>query len=374
MSEYQFVHFLAIDRPVAEEQLEFMERQSSRAEITPWEFTNEYHYGDFHGNAPEMLRRGYDVHLHYANFGLRRLMIRLPAGRPCERRTFAAFCPEYGLEWHADKKGKGGILEISPEGDGDSYSEQLFDVSGFLHEIAPVRELLIRGDLRPLYLAWLACAGHDDAREPPVPAGLGQLTAALEALAEFYEVDEDLIAAAAEPAPPAPSPSDADAELQQWIARQSPDDLHGLVHRLLAADPAAARAATLAQIRIETPTATWPLAKPTRTLAQLRAAAAERRQRRSQRKQTAAETARRKRLAAIAAEPRPTIAHVQQLVKQRSTDSYEQAAQELADLREALGPEQGPARARDIAEKLHRENPRLHFLTAALRKKGLLEK
>jgi hypothetical protein len=54
-------------------------------------------------------------------------------------------------------------------------------------------------------------------------------------------------------------------------------------------------------------------------------------------------------------------------------DSYEQAAQELADLRDALGPERGPEEVRAIAQRLHRENPRLHFLTNALRKQGLLD-
>jgi hypothetical protein len=80
MSEYQYVGFRAIDRPVGEKNLEFMRRQSSRAEITPWSFDNEYHFGDFHGNAEEMLRRGYDIHLHYANFGIRKLLIRFPRG------------------------------------------------------------------------------------------------------------------------------------------------------------------------------------------------------------------------------------------------------------------------------------------------------
>src|SRR5437016_10919917 len=82
MSEYQCIGFRAIDGPVSEKNLEFMRRQSSRAEITPWSFDNEYHYGDFGGDAEEMLRRGYDVHLHYANFGIRKLMIRLPNGLP----------------------------------------------------------------------------------------------------------------------------------------------------------------------------------------------------------------------------------------------------------------------------------------------------
>src|SRR5690348_14332271 len=38
MSEYQRVAFRAIDGPVRKENLEYMERQSSRAEITPWSF------------------------------------------------------------------------------------------------------------------------------------------------------------------------------------------------------------------------------------------------------------------------------------------------------------------------------------------------
>jgi len=32
MSEYQFVHFIAIDRPLSDEQMEFMQRQSTRPE------------------------------------------------------------------------------------------------------------------------------------------------------------------------------------------------------------------------------------------------------------------------------------------------------------------------------------------------------
>ena len=82
MSEYQYVGFRAIDGPVSVENLEFMKRQSSRAEVTSRSFDNEYHFGDFGGNAAEMLRRGYDVHLHFASYGVRKLMIRLPDGLP----------------------------------------------------------------------------------------------------------------------------------------------------------------------------------------------------------------------------------------------------------------------------------------------------
>src|SRR5271154_3444511 len=112
MSEYQRVAFRAIDAPVSEEKLEYMHTQSSRAEITPWTFDNEYHYGDFHGDALTMLHRGYDIHLQYANFGIRKLLIRLPHNLPNTPGTSPYFGKD-GLQFLKDKQGQGGILFIS---------------------------------------------------------------------------------------------------------------------------------------------------------------------------------------------------------------------------------------------------------------------
>ena len=65
-----------------------------------------------------------------------------------------------------------------------------------------IRTELLLGDLRPVYLGWLAgvqcCAIPDEATEPPVPDGLGNLAAPLGALADFLGLDPDLLAAAAE--------------------------------------------------------------------------------------------------------------------------------------------------------------------------------
>lgn len=70
---------------------------------------------------------------------------------------------------------------------------------GWMRRLAPLRDELLRGDLRPLYLGWLAAAdeiGGDD-REPEVPPGLASLSPAQQALVEFIEVDPDMLAAAA---------------------------------------------------------------------------------------------------------------------------------------------------------------------------------
>ena len=50
MSEYQYYEFQAIDRPLTSRQMDELRKLSTRAEITPTSFTNEYHWGDFRGD------------------------------------------------------------------------------------------------------------------------------------------------------------------------------------------------------------------------------------------------------------------------------------------------------------------------------------
>jgi hypothetical protein len=69
MSEYQWVEFRAIESPLNSDAIEFMQTQSSRAEVDQWRFANEYNFGSFGGDCREMLRRGYDLHVHYSSFG-----------------------------------------------------------------------------------------------------------------------------------------------------------------------------------------------------------------------------------------------------------------------------------------------------------------
>ena len=377
MSEHQYVHFIALDKPLDEKQLEYMETQSSRAEITKWDFTNEYHYGDFRGNAKEMLRRGYDVHLHFANFGIRKLMFRLPGGLPWDKKTLAAYLPEDGATWHSDKSGRGGILEIQPEADSGTFSDDMSEPHDSLEEIAPVRDLLIAGDLRVLYVIWLAMTavhGDDEATEPPLPAGLGDLPDCVTALADFYDLGCDLLQAAAEGSPPIPKSHDADSRTAGWLAKRSKDELRELVHRFLTEDAAGVRAETLALIRDEGGTETWPTVERSRTFQELRVLGDELEDRRHQREADAKEKARRARLKKMAADPQVVIDEVEKLVSQRSTTNYIKAAKTLVELGEALGPTEGPPRVQAVAESLRKKYPTLKTLISELRKHGLLGK
>ena len=94
------------------------------------------------------------------------------------------------------------------------------DGTGWMGSLMPLRSDLLRGDLRCLYLGWLRSAQdggiHEDAMEPPVPAGLQELSGPLDALIEFLGIDEDLVEVAAQASKPlAAGPSRK--ELSAWI-------------------------------------------------------------------------------------------------------------------------------------------------------------
>ncbi len=252
MSEYQYVAFRAIDGAVSEKNLDYMRRQSSRAEITPWSFDNEYHYGDFHGNATEMLRRGYDIHLHYTNFGDRTLMIRLPQGF-AEPRAAKAYFLDKSLSFKRDKSGPGGILVVDPFFEPGEL-EELWDLNEWLDDLVPIRAEILAGDLRPLYLARLAVASdgnhdRDKIKEGPVPAGLNRLTKPQQALAEFLGLEKSLLAAAAPQSAEAPSMDDGQSRRTQWLSEQPSATKDGWLARLMAAPDLSVRAEILASFQ-----------------------------------------------------------------------------------------------------------------------------
>ena len=113
-----------------------------------------------------------------------------------------------------------------------------------LSAIVGVRAELAAGDLRPLYLAWLAASGtwerdedafdydEEDELEPPVPAGLGVLTAPQRALADFLRLDADLLAIAAQASPSLAGTKDDPGQLASWIKDLPPSEKDKLLNRV----------------------------------------------------------------------------------------------------------------------------------------------
>ena len=377
MSEFQYIGFRAADKPVSDQNLEYMRQQSSRAEITPWTFDNEYQYGDFHGDEFNMLRRGYDIHLHYANFGIRKLLIRFLHKLPDVPGASPYFAKD-GLQFLKDKQGQGGVLSISPYHEpGDQ--DELWNANEILDRLVPLRAEMLEGDLRPLYLAHLAMmsdAEHDpeETREGPVPAGLRNLTAAQRALAELFGLSDALIAAAAEGNPGRPAQQDAGKLYAGWLQSLPQATKDAWLVEWLADSHTSARSDMLEEFRKSRPTAAWPTLQRDRTIAELQTAAEDIHKDTVRKAAEKAARQRAKRLAEMAADPTPTLRETVRLVKLRSRDSYVAIATLLKELREALAGTKQAGLAEQQARKLKKENPTLKLLTSELRRAGFVAK
>ncbi|MFG1808247.1 hypothetical protein [Streptomyces sp. NPDC049040] len=210
MSEYQHYQFMAIDRPLSDEQVAAVRELTTRAEITHTDFVNTYQWGDFKGSPERLMEDYYDAHLYFANWGTRTVMLRWPV-RDLPLEVAERYCT--GEAARARQHGANIVITLLSDPDGAEDFNELFDHGDYdsdpedrwLPSIAGARPDVAAGDLRLLYLAWLLAlqAGEiaDDDVEPPVPAGLAALPDSLADLAVFLRIDPDLIAAAAQPLP-----------------------------------------------------------------------------------------------------------------------------------------------------------------------------
>jgi hypothetical protein len=237
MSEYQYYEFRAIDRPLDQDEMDELRALSTRAEITPTSFTNTYHWGDFKGKPSALMDRYFDAFVYVANWGTHRLMLRIPRGF-LDVDAVEAYCDGEVVSLSAGKEHV--VLVFSSDDEsGDEWSEG----ERWMPSLVSIRDELMRGDLRALYLGWLASLtadgrdaedADDDEREPPVPPGLGKLSAPLRSLADFLRVDGELLEAAAAGSTGEAAAAPSRAEMSRWIKALPAADKDAYLLRFLA--------------------------------------------------------------------------------------------------------------------------------------------
>jgi hypothetical protein len=234
MSEYQYFEFAAIDRPLTDGEMAALRAVSTRAVITPSGFVNHYEWGGLKADPLDWMRRYFDAFVYLADWAQCRFALRLP------RDMFGkAELKPFGVKQSLtiDASEDHWILDWSLEGSDnyDRFAED--DGRGWMGRLVPLRDELIRGDQRSLYLGWLAGAAKGEVPEttlePTVPAGLSQLSAAQNALAAFLEIDADIIAAAAIGSADA---SDRPESVDAWLQSLSPDELRSMLKSIVRAD------------------------------------------------------------------------------------------------------------------------------------------
>jgi len=350
VSEYQYYEFLAIDRPLDDDEQAAVRSLSTRARITATSFVNEYHWGAFRGHPKLLMERYYDAHLYVANWGTHRVMFRLPCDL-LDPDVVEDYCAGDQVDiWISDEFV---VLDLTSEdhaGDLDFTD----DAEALLSAIVGVRAELAAGDLRPLYLAWLAAYGAwerdedvfdrdaDNDLEPPVPPGLGMLTAAQRALADFLRLDDELLAIAAQTSPPLEQVSHDPEALAAWVNCLPVHEKNRLLGRVVQGEAGRVRMEMLRHFRGDNaPT----IPSPTRrTVADLLDDAARRRADRQRRlaAQRAEDEARREQARAAAHErPLDNLAdeedaawsRVDALIAARKPAEYDAAVTLLTDLR-----------------------------------------
>jgi hypothetical protein len=225
---------------------------STRALISPTSFVNTYHWGNFGGDPQAMVERYFDAFLYDSNFGTRQVMFRLPA-RLLDAGTADQYCyTDMVRTW---EHGSHVIVDITLNEDGGWDFDE--DSETWLSSIIPARAGLASGDLRLLYLAWLLAAQQgeleDDEVEPPVPAGLRDLSGSLLRFVQFLRLDDALVAVAAEASPGPARPGLGEEELSAWISALDGSEKDELLLRVARGDDPHVGADIRRRIRAQSP-------------------------------------------------------------------------------------------------------------------------
>lgn len=361
MSEYQYYEFLAIDRPLSGEQMEALRKLTSRATITPTRLQNDYQWGNFKGDPLKLMAQYFDAHVYVANWGTHEFLLGFPRSL-IDLKTASL----YEIEPHMviRELGEKLILEFTDPGE-DGGGDWEDTGESWMSSLVGLRPEIMNGDMRALYLAWLYAAEYgeleDEAIEPPVPPGLGQLSASLDSLTGFLGLDDELLAVAAEASAPLTEKSSHSGELEQWIRALSTTNKDDLLIRLAGGEDYL-RAELLRRFRdetagdVQTPRAT----AGSRTVGELVAAAEERQERARQlrEEQKAQERAHervaqaRKRAAyldGLVGREQRMMSEIDALVNTKQPNSYDRATSLLKDLR-------------DVAERTHQQTEFLYNL------------
>lgn len=328
MSEYQYYGWQAIDRPLNEPELEQVARLSSHMDqVNPTCVSVTYQWGNFKHNPVQILLKYFDVFLYDSNFGYRRVTFRIPK-KLLDPSAIAAYLDDenISLETH----GNFHILELSCN---EEYDLETIDSDRMLNRLAALREQIIQGDYRALYLTWLKSVideeEPDQIEEPPAPDGLNKLDSGLRALIEFFGIDDHLVTVAAGSSPQTESTPEQD--LTKAIAKLTRAEMESHLADIVRGE-SGALSALKKRLAQNFPSAQE--SKPTRTLAELLQTREKIKKQQQAKAWKETERTRIQKLEALSQHQEEAWAQIESLCLEKRARTYDQAAQLLSDLHE----------------------------------------
>lgn len=217
MGEYSYYEFQSSDKPLTVKEQKALREISSRAEISSHRFQNEYDYGELKADPSQLLARYFDVAFFMQFWSDWYFAIKLPNTSHIK-----------ALEFYID----GELVTLTQGRDGHILRTYLYNpvdycdsVDHYLSALMPIRDEIIRGDMRAPYLGWLRSLEEgeydEDSMEPPLPAGLQNLTPAQQQYKKFLNLSNELLEYAAQSSPPLQpqresQPSEWLPTLEEW--------------------------------------------------------------------------------------------------------------------------------------------------------------
>lgn len=369
MSEDQYYEFLALDRPLSTSEQSYIQSLSSRVKLTSNQAIFTYSYGDFRGDPQQLLEKCFDIMLYMANWGTRQLMFRLPLSL-VDLPLLESYCLPHKISVATTFDYV--ILDINI--DDEEYHDWI-EGEGWLSQFVSLRDDLLRGDFRALYLAWLKAASivineeEEDLIEPPVPVNLQNLSSALRKFVEFFQINEDLITAAAQISV---LQGEKVEPLAEWIAALSEAERNNFLLRVVQGEPHVGMQ-LLQRLRelFSNHKIDNSSGKHQRLFSELLTSAKQQKKYRQQQEQLAAQQAKTKKLQALVPRADQIWKDVFKLIDLKQAKSYDQAIHYLIDLRD-LAEYQGKLKDfHTCIEQIHQNYSNRPGLLSRLRKAGL---
>jgi hypothetical protein len=352
MSEYQYYEFQAIDRPLTPAEQDQIEQLSSRVQLNANCAIFTYSYGDFRGKPEEILAKYFDMMLYMANWGTWQLIFRFPKSI-LDAKALKPYLLPNTIE--IKESGKYIILDITiQEEEGMSG---WVEGEGWLSKMLSLRDELLSGDLRLLYLVWLRVAPRlaeyeelpEDPLEPPLPANLGKLSSPLKKFIEWVELDPDVVTAAAQASPT--EKTNPEASLEAQIPQLTQTEQREFLVKLVRGEAHVDRLLTnrLKELAGVAKPGAKKVAVGQRTFSQIATTTQKVQTQRETKERNGAKKQREKELVAMGPKEAQMWKQVLKLIERRQARPYDEAAALLKDLRD-LAEFQG--RSADFEKRL----------------------
>lgn len=208
MSGFEYYGFQKIGRPLSQEEIKEVGALSSRGLVTPHSARFLYNYGSFKHDSKTVLLDYFDVFLFVSSYSTKSISFKLPSHLVDLINHSLNHSPSGD---HLSNHSRmpfykfGGVIEISHhkehtvitcEFEEEGTWQEEDEIDSVIAMLASLRQDLLTGDTRILYLTWIAASERGVAipfEKIAVPNNLKALTPAMEVFCSFFGIQQSSV-------------------------------------------------------------------------------------------------------------------------------------------------------------------------------------